>query len=462
MNISDLDGKKITVMGLGLHGGGVGTVRFLHAAGAILTVTDMKSEAQLQPSLEKLKELQNIKYVLGRHEVEDFSQADMIVKTPPVPWTNEFIKIALEKNIPVEIDSSLFFKLCPNQIIGVTGTRGKTTTASLIYEILKTAGKNPMKVGIGQISVLDKLNELQADSIVVFELSSWRLSALGCHKLSPKIAVVTNIYPDHLNYYASMKEYVADKKNIFLNQSADDICVLNWDNEMVREFEKEIPAKIIKISITEKPDGMTVFLRDGQIVIRNETDEKNILAIAEIKIKGEHNLANILAAVAVAHGMGIEDANIAKAIVEFSGLPHRLEFVKEIDGVKYYNDTAATSPEGAIAGINSFSEKIVLIAGGSDKNLDMTQLAKEIHEKVMAVVFLAGAATDKIISAMQMQDSKQDFIIANSMLDAVVEARKLASAGEVVLLSPGSASFGLFLNEFDRGDKFKEAVEIVK
>ncbi|MDO8240870.1 MAG: UDP-N-acetylmuramoyl-L-alanine--D-glutamate ligase [Candidatus Moranbacteria bacterium] len=462
MNISELQGKKITVMGLGLHGGGVGTVRFLHAAGAILTVTDMKSEVELQPSLEKLKELDGIKYVLGRHEVEDFSQADMIVKTPPIPWTNEFIKIALEKNIPVEIDSSLFFKLCPNLIIGVTGTRGKTTTSSLIYGILKMAGKNPVKVGIGQVSVLDKLNELQEDSIVVFELSSWRLSALGRHKLSPKIAVVTNIYPDHLNYYGSMDEYVADKKNIFLDQAEDGICVLNWDNEVVRGFEKEIRAKIIKISTKEKPTGLAVFVREGQIVIGDETGEKNILTVSDIKMKGEHNLANILEAVAVAHWMKIDDENIAKAVVDFSGLPHRLEFVKEIDGVKYYNDTAATSPEGAIAGINSFSEKIVLIAGGSDKNLDMTVLAKEISEKVKTVIFLKGVATDKIIAAMQAQGSEQDFIVVSSMLDAVEEARKQASSGDVVLLSPGSASFGLFLNEFDRGDKFKAVVDGLK
>lgn len=462
MNVSDLRDKKITVMGLGLHGGGIGTVRFLHAAGAILTVTDMKSEKELQSSLEKLKELENIKYVLGQHKAEDFSQADMIVKTPPVPWTNEFIKLALAKNIPVEIDSSLFFKLCSNPIIGVTGTRGKTTTSSLIYEILKTAGKNPVKVGIGQVSVLDKLNDLQDDSIIVFELSSWRLSALGHHKLSPKISVVTNIYPDHLNYYGSMEEYVADKKNIFLNQSPTDICVLNWDNEVVRGFEKEIKAKIIKISTEENPIGSAIFLQDGKIIVRDEIGEKTISTVAEIKMKGAHNLANILEAVAVAHWMGIDDANIAKAITEFSGLSHRLEFVKEINGVKYYNDTAATSPEGAIAGINSFAEDIVLIAGGSDKNLDMTQLAKEITEKVKAVVFLQGEATDKIISAMRVQGDERDFVVVNSMSEAVAEARKLASTGDVILLSPGAASFGLFLDEFDRGDKFKVVIDSLK
>jgi UDP-N-acetylmuramoylalanine--D-glutamate ligase len=462
MNVSDLRDKKITVMGLGLHGGGVGTVRFLHAAGAVLTVTDMKSEEELQPSLEKLKELENIKYVLGQHKAEDFLRADMVVKTPPVPWTNEFIQLALAKNISIEIDSSLFFKLCPNSIIGVTGTRGKTTTSSLIYEILKTAGKNPTKVGIGQVSVLDRLNELQDDSIVVFELSSWRLSALGHHKLSPKVSVVTNIYPDHLNYYGSMGEYVADKKNIFLNQSPADTCVLNWDNEVVRGFEKEIKAKIIKVSTEENPIGSAVFLHDGVVVARDEVNEKDILNIAEIKMKGVHNLANILEAVAVAHWMGIDDASITKAITEFSGLPHRLEFVKEIQGVKYYNDTAATSPEGAIAGINSFAEKIVLVAGGSDKNLDMNKLAKEIIEKVKAVVFLQGVATDKIISAMQAQGDNRDFVIVDSMSEAVTEARKLASVGDVILLSPGSASFGLFLNEFDRGDKFKLAVNKLK
>lgn len=463
MKPEDLKGKKVTVMGLGLHGGGIGTVRFLVSAGAKVIVTDLKSKTELAASLEKLKDVKGVEYVLGQHRMEDFTKADMVVKNPSVPWTNKHIKLALEKKIPVEIDSSLFFKLCGQPIIGVTGTRGKTTTASLIYEILKAAGKNPVKVGIGQVSVLDKLKELKKDSIVVFELSSWRLSALGRYNLSPKISVITNVYPDHLNYYKSMAEYVADKKNIFLNQKASDFCVINHDSEILRGFEPEARAEVIKFSMQKISNGKTVYMEDEKIYLNNGIDAKKILNVADVKIRGRHNLGNILAAIGVAQALGISMSSVKKAIVEFKGLPHRLEFVRELSGVKYYNDTAATSPDGAISGINSFSEPIILIAGGADKNLDMTAWAQAISEKAKGVIFLKGEATNKIIAALQkIVPEAEKFTIVESIEKAVELAKISAEAGDVVLLSPGAASFGLFLNEFDRGNKFKDAVKALK
>ena len=460
MKVGDLKDKKITVMGLGLHGGGIGTVRFLVSAGAKVIVTDLKSKEYLAPSLEKLKDLKGVEYVLGQHRTEDFTKVDMIIKTPPASWTSKHIKLALDNNIPVEIDSSLFFKLCHNPIIGVTGTRGKTTTASLIYEILKTAGKNPIKAGIGQISVLDKLKELKKDSLVVFELSSWRLSALGRNKLSPKIAVITNVYPDHLNHYKSMAEYIADKKNIFLHQKAGDVCVINSDNEITRGFESEIKAEIIKFSTHKISNGKTAYIDNEEIYLNNGIDDKKIMNVAEVKIKGRHNLSNILAAIGVAEALGIEMDLVKKTIIEFKGLPHRLEFVRELNGVQYYNDTSATSPEGAISGINSFAEPIILIAGGSDKKLDMAEFARTISEKIKGVIFIKGEGTDKIISALQkIIPDAEKFKIVESMDKAVELAKNSAEKGDVVLLSPGTASFGLFVNEFDRGNKFKEAVK---
>jgi len=465
MEINDIKGKKITVMGLGLHGGGIGTVRFLHALGAKVIVTDIKSKEVLAPSLEKLKDLKGIEYILGQHRSEDFENVDMIIKTPPAPWNNKYIKLALEKKVPVEIDSSLFFKLCKNPIIGVTGTRGKTTTTSLIYEILKLAGKNPVKVGMGQISVLDKLNSLKKDSTVVFELSSWRLSALGRYKLSPQIAVVTNVYQDHLNYYPTMEEYIKDKKNIFLNQKQGDVSILNWDNEIVRKLGEEVKFETIKFSENKIENGKSVYIENGKIYFNNGIDSKKVLDLEKIKIRGNHNRENVMAAVAVAKFLGIENSIIEKTISDFKGIPHRLEFIKEIDGVKYYNDTAATSPDGAVCGINSFSEPVVLICGGSDKKLDMSSLAKVIAEKLKAVVFLKGEATEKIISALRKilpENEEREYRIVDSMAKAVELAKNASEIGDVVLLSPGAASFGLFNNEFDRGDKFRKAVEELK
>jgi UDP-N-acetylmuramoylalanine--D-glutamate ligase len=461
MTIDDLKGKKITVMGLGVNGGGEGIARFLSEAGALVTVTDIESKEKLAPSLEKLKKMKNITYILGQHRPEDFTQADMVIKNPAAPWSNKYIKLALEKNIPVEMDSSLFFKFCKNQIIGITGTKGKTTTASLIYEILKTAGIPTVKVGISQISVLDKLKDLKKDSVVVFELSSWRLSALGKNKFSPQIAVITNVYPDHLNYYKTMEEYIRDKKNIFLYQKKEDTCIINGDNEITKQLEKEIKSRVMKFSKNKINSGQAVYADNKVIYFNNGIDEKKIMETEKIKLKGEHNLENILAAIAVAVVLGIEIEKIKKAVTEFSGVAYRLELVRELDGVKYINDSAATMPEAVIYGIKSFSEPVVLICGGSDKKLNMAELARVILEKTKKTVFLKGSATDKMILEMKkinngLQDG--DFKIALSMEEAVNSARDLSETGDVVLLSPGAASFGMFRNEFDRGEKFRKAV----
>ncbi len=452
-------------MGLGLHGGAVGTVRFLSEAGARLTVTEIKSKEEVAPSLAKLKDLKNIKYVFHQHCPEDFVSVDMVVKNPAVAWTNKYIKLALDNKVPVEMDSSLFFKFCKNPIIGVTGTKGKTTTASLIYEILKTAGKNPLKVGIGQTSVLDKLKELKKDTTVVFELSSWRLSALGRARLSPEIAVITNLYPDHLNYYKSIAEYIKDKKNICLYQKKENSCVISGDNEILESLSLEIKSRLIKFSKNKIDSGRGVYVENGTIYSNDGIDEKKIMSVAEIKLRGEHNLENILAASAAAVAAGVNLASIRKAIMAFSGVAHRLETVRELNGIKYINDSAATMPEAAISGIKSFSEPIVLIAGGSDKNLDMTEFTKIICAKAKGVVFLKGAATDKILVAMKKVDgelARRGFEIVETMEKALSLARSVAEKGDIILLSPGAASFGLFANEFDRGDKFKEAVKKLK
>ena len=445
-------------MGLGLHGGGIGVIRFLVSAGAKVTVTDLKSKKELEASLNKLKDLVGIEYVLGEHRKADFLNAEMVVKNPAVPWTNEFIQLALGKNIPVEMDSGLFFKLCKNKIIGVTGTRGKTTTASLICEILRAAQRNPVKVGIAQVSVLDKLHELKNDSIVVFELSSWRLSALGRAGRSPEIAVFTNIFQDHLNYYAGVEEYLQDKKYIFSHQKKADVCVVNWDDEKLRNLEQEIPSRLVRFSKSKLEGEQVVYLAQDSLWANWDGQAEKIMDTAEIKIKGAHNVSNILASIGVAKVLGIEREAIKKGVRAFSGLPHRLEFVRELGRVKYYNDTAATSPDGAISSLNSFTENLVLIAGGSDKNLDMRELAKAIKQKTDRVIFLKGEGTEKIIAELRKLGEDKNFAVVDSMEKAVALARDLAKSGDVVLLSPGTASFGLFVNEFDRGDKFKLAV----
>ncbi|KKQ15373.1 MAG: UDP-N-acetylmuramoylalanine-D-glutamate ligase, partial [Candidatus Moranbacteria bacterium GW2011_GWE1_36_7] len=365
----------------------------------------------------------------------------------------------------VEMDSSLFFKLCKNKIIGVTGTKGKTTTATLIYEILKTVGKNPIKIGIGQVSVLDKLLLLKKDSIVVFELSSWRLSALGRAKLSPHIAVFKNIMPDHLNYYGTMEKYFQDKKYIFTNQKPKDWLIMNNDDELLKEATKEVPAQVVRFSYEPLKRSRAVFIEDDAIYLNNGIDVKKIVSIKDILIPGRHNLSNVMAAIGAVYAFGVSAAEIKKALPQLKGVSHRLEFVRELGGVKYYNDTAATIPDAAISGLNAFEKPIILIAGGTDKNLDFTDFAKEIFEKTKNTILLKGNATEKLLAKLGKIASEEflrNIETVGSMEEATALAQKKAEQGDVVLLSPGAASFGLFANEFDRGDKFRDAVKKLK
>jgi UDP-N-acetylmuramoylalanine--D-glutamate ligase len=390
----------------------------------------------------------------------------MVVKNPAVPWNNKHIKLALDSNIPVEMDSSLFFKLCKNPIIGVTGTKGKTTIATLIYEILKSAGLNPIRAGVGQISSLDKLDLLKKNSVVIFELSSWRLSALGRAKMSPQIAVIANIFPDHLNYYDSLEKYIQDKKNIFLFQKPSGWLVVNADDEKVKELGKEAKSQIVQFSHSPLKENNSVFVEDNSIFINDGNDSKKLITLDEIKMRGEHNVMNILAAIGAARAYGVGFLEIKKAVVNLSGIPHRLELVRELKGIKYYNDTAATIPEAAIAALNSYSEPIILIAGGTDKGLDFSILGKLITEKVKSLVLLKGNATEKLVDQIKKnlseEEKNKEFVIVDSMEKAVEIATQSAQSGDVVLLSPGAASFGLFSSEEERGEKFREAVEKLK
>lgn len=465
MDNSFFKGKKITVFGLGLHGGGVGVVKFLSQNGANVIVTDLNTKEKLASSLEKLKGLKNIQYVLGQHRMEDFSNVDMVIKNPAAQWSDKHIKYALDKKIPVEMDSSLFFKLCKNPIIGVTGTKGKTTTATLIYEILKSAGKNPIKVGIGQTSVLDKLALLKKDSVVVFELSSWRLSALGREKLSPQVAVFKNIMRDHLNYYKTMEKYLADKKFIFANQKPKDWLVINGDDEVLREISKDAKSQIVKFSYEPLKRSRAIFIEDEFIVLNDGIDVRKLIAVKDITIPGRHNLSNVMAAIGASFAYGLSFLEIKKALKELKGVPHRLEFVRELGGVKYYNDTAATIPDAAVSALESFTQPIVLIAGGTDKELEFGNLASKIFERAKQVIMLKGSATEKLLSEISKISNAayvEQISVVDSMEKAVELSRASSVSGDVVVLSPGAASFGLFANEFDRGEKFREAVKNLK
>lgn len=454
--------KRITVFGLGLNDGGVGTALFLAKQGAReIIVTDMKSREELAPSLRKLASCKNIVYVLGQHRPEDFTHVDMVVKNPGIPWTNEYVKMALAHHVPVEMDSSLFFQLCPAPIIGVTGSKGKTTTATLIAHMLEHAGRSVVRVGISQVGVLGVLSQVTKDSIVVFELSSWRLSALGRLKKSPHIAVLTNIYPDHLNYYKTMAAYMADKKYIFSFQKSTDVVVANFDNALAQEMVQDAPGSLLWASTLQALDGDGAW-RDGEtLLLSNQGKEQVLLPVENVPLPGSHNQTNILLAALATLAAGLSIKDVRAGIVSFPGISNRLEKVAEKNGVTYYNDTTATIPDAAVAALRSFAQPTILLAGGSDKNLEFSGLAKEIVKRPKHTIFFQGAGTDKLLLAIRalLPEGKSQFEIVDSMSEAVRRAAEYAAPGDIVLLSPGAASFGLFQNEFDRGEQFRKAVE---
>lgn len=458
-------GKKIIVMGLGLHGGGIGVTKFLCREGAEVLVTDLKTKKELKDSLDKLKNLP-VKFALGGHREDDFKDADLVIKNPDVPGNSPFLKIARKNGVPVKNDIGIFFDLSKAFIIGVTGSKGKSTVASLIYHLLKK--KYPKTYLAGNIgsSPLELCHKKGfpkdgRGAKVVLELSSFELEDL---KKSPQIAVFTNIFREHLNRYRGMKDYISAKKKIYLNQSKEDILLLNHDDILIRRF--SFKSKVRYFSQKTVPDkkkskSFGCFLNDGKIYFNGV--KKPVSDLDGFKLAGEHNVSNLLASVSVAKILGVSDEMIEKSIKSFKGVSGRQEYLGEKDGVKYFNDTTATMPEAVQKGIDAMKEKfpnsnIILIAGGMDKNLDYRGLVKSIKTKVSTLVLLPGTASDKIKKGL----GSFKYVPVKSMKEAVRKASGIAKKGDIVVLSPGATSFNLFKNEFDRGDSFVERVGIKK
>ncbi|MDD5589797.1 MAG: UDP-N-acetylmuramoyl-L-alanine--D-glutamate ligase, partial [Candidatus Portnoybacteria bacterium] len=357
MEIEDFKDKKITIMGIGLHGGGVGAIKFFHKIGAKITATDLRTADELKESLEILKNLEGIEFVLGEHREKDFKEADFVIKNPAVPDDSKYLKIAQEAGVKIETDIGVFFELCPGHIVGVTGSRGKSTTSTLIHLFLKTKYPDAVLAGNIRASVLEKLDKIGEKTPVVLELSSWQLAGLASHKKSPPISIITSIMPDHMNRYASMDEYIADKKVIFQFQKPEDFLILNADNRITRRFAPEAESRVYFYSAKEMP--LSEDLKTKQIVrigayfsrkkIFFGAAKEKIADVSRIKLAGEHNLSNILAAVSAARLFDIPTESTRKVLAEFTGLEGRIQLIKEIKGVKYINDTTATIPEATIA-----------------------------------------------------------------------------------------------------------------
>ena len=474
---------KVLIMGLGLHGGGYESAVYFLKRGACLTVTDLRDEQTLAPTIERLeaacKEFScssPIRYVLGRHELEDFKNADIVIKNPGVNPDSIYLQAAKK----IETDISIFLAASPAQLYAVTGTKGKSTASSALYWILSKIRKSGIARLGGNITIspLSFLDELTEDDDVVLELSSFQLGDLrgrlapdGSPLLKPKAAVITTILRDHLDRYGTMERYVNDKRVIYQGQDSGGITVVK-DDDWGDSFRRESPARplIHAGSPLEKGVSGGWVLDKGPGVARLYSGEKGFrglcrggetveLVPAKLLTPGDHQKRNLLTAALAVYGFGADADDICKALATFAGVEHRLEFFHETENIRFYNDSAATIPEAAAAAIDALDDgvrNLVLVTGGTDKNLDFSLLAKAA-KKASAVILLAGTGSEKLAACL-----RDAGITYNGPFDdidqAVSSALNAADAGSNVILSPGCASFGMFKNEFDRGHKWKEAV----
>ena len=436
--------KKVILMGLGILGRGVGDAIFLAKHASHLHVTDLKNEKELSSSLERLKEFKNISYTLGEHRLKDFRDVDMVVKSAGVPLDSIYVAEARKTGVPVYMSAALFTKFFMEEarggsgvLIGVTGTKGKSTVSHLISHILEAYFMGNRKVLLGGNaytgSTLAFLEDMKSDDLVVLELDSWQLQGFGDLKISPHIAVFTSFFPDHMNYYKEdMERYFEDKANIFKYQDEDRFLVS--DDSSLAWIKENYPE---------------------QSVYKLSPQAESEVRSWKMPLPGEHNAVNVILAVTAAEFFGLEMSQLRPLVEKFKGVPGRLEFIREVGGVKFYNDTTASNPTSALFSLKAISKdkNIIFIMGGSDKGLDVSDLEKEVWRYAKNVVLLPGTGTEKLSLGEEDRTVK-----AQGMKEAVEMAYNKAEPGDAVLLSPAFASFGIFKNEFDRGEQFVMAV----
>ena len=443
--------KKVLVMGLGLLGRGIGVTKFLAESGAKVTVTDLKTKEELKTALKPLAKFKNITYRLGGHNLQDFKNQDLIIRAANVPIDSPYLKEAKKNKIPVTQDATLFAQLAGEEvkIIGVTGTRGKSTVTHLLYEILKNDKRRVWLGGnVRGTATLPLLKKVKSGDLVVMELDSWQLQSFGEAKLSPSLAIFTSFMNDHQNYYKNnLERYFQDKANIFKHQKAGDTLIVGKNDFSPDSF--KLVDEIKKL----KPKSKIIV------------PSYKLKAISyKLSLPGKHREYNAALASAAAKALGVSEVVIKRTVNNFKGLPGRLELIKSIRGIKYYNDTTATTPDAVMAAVHALKEykgKIILIGGGADKELDFKRYSQIVPKYLKELVLFKGSATDKILVVLPAKFKKQA-IVVGGMRDAFKCAISLAERGDIVLLSPGAASFGLFRNEFDRGDQFNKLVKAIK
>ncbi len=452
MRASDLAGKKVLVMGLGRFGGGVDVARFAAGAGARVLVTDLASEEQLADSVGQLASCGGIEFKLGLHDPEDFASADLVVANPAVKPDNRFLEVARRHGRMVTSQVGLFFQLCPARIVGITGANGKSTTSTLTAHLLRHAqGERPfgevwLSGNIGDQPLLTILERIAPNDVVVLELSSFQVEQLAEVGRAPRIALLTNLTPNHLDRYGTFEAYCASKEGLFRFQRA----------------EGDEPA--VSIFNAEDEVGMRWFERyrgqEGRVCLSFSADEVPAEFRQAYRLPGRAYLSNLAGAMTIARRLGVNDDSIAAVLPAFKALPHRLELVGERDGVAWYNDSKATTPLSGIVALEAFDRPEIVIAGGYDKHLPFGAFGRKIAEKAKAAI-LIGQTAEQIARAIEAGSNSSTCTrveMVASLEEAIGRARQLACPGDVVLLSPACASYDMFENYQQRGNRFAELV----
>ena len=447
-----LKNKKVAIIGIGVSN--IPLLDYLYSKGAIVTVFDDKEKLN-DEIVEKIKKYK-FDCSLGKDNLSKLQGFELIFRSPScLPTRPELVK-EKERGAIVTTEIEQVIKMAPCKIIGITGSDGKTTTTTLTYEVLKDAGYICHLGGNIGIPIFTKLNEIKPEDVIVLELSSFQLMEM---EVSPEIAAITNITPNHLNVHKDYQEYIDSKKNIFLNQSEKGILVLNADNEITNSFKNEANGSVILFSSQQKLENGFI-IEDGIVKECCDGIRRHIIDAKDMKLKGAHNLQNVATVLALTKTL-VDSDKAVETIKRFEGVHHRLELVRTIDDVEWYNDSASTSPTRGISALNAFDKEIVLIAGGADKNLDYAPIAKPIIEKVKKLILIGQTATkiyDAVKKELEVQKKELDIYMCDSLKQSLDLAKRLAKPGQVVLFSPASTSFDMFKDMYDRGDKFKEEV----
>ncbi len=455
--LASLQGKRVAVLGIGISN--TPLIRLLLGAGISVTGCDKNSREQFDGLIEELEAL-GMEARLGPDYLEDLEQ-DVIFRSPGIRPDIPALERCRARGGVVTSEMEVFLEVCPCRVIAVTGSDGKTTTTTIISELLKAAGYRTYVGGNIGNPLLSEADKMQPTDMVVLELSSFQLMTM---KKSPHVAVVTNLSPNHLNWHLDMAEYVSAKENIFLHQGPDDRAVFNYDNDLTRQAQARAPGKSVFFS-RQNPLDEGVVLENGVICVRTNGENRPVLPVEGIKIPGVHNIENFQAAIAAVDGL-VPDEVIRSFAGTFGGVEHRIELVREVNGVRYYNDSIASSPSRTLAGLRSFRQKVILIAGGHDKKVSYTHMGPELlaHCKFMILTGgdILGSTVPKLCAAVVSQPGYEEeqlpILFKDDFQDAVLAARDIAQPGDIVLMSPASTSFDKFKNFMERGNRFKEIV----